>query len=310
LIWHARALDVRVMHVMGWMSGLAGLVAARCLGLPIVNSSIHAAQPRLGLRERISRWCAAHSSAIVTNASACLVSYGLADHPRAIVIPNGVFLDRLKRGKRLPSESPTVCMVANFSRTKDHAILLEAMVRIRRRVSTAQLILVGRDQGTLGATRYLAESLGIGAGVRFVVDTNDPGAAIAASDVCVLATNTATHGEGMANAILEYMALGKPVVATDAGGTPELVQDGRTGLLVPGRCADALATRVLALLEQPDQARRMGEAGHRQVVECHSIDRMTLAYEAVYDRLLKRPDHSRRLAASGRTVQRPSHVRI
>src|SRR5262249_29496798 len=98
-------------------------------------------------------------------------------------------------------------------------------------------------------------------------------------DIGVLSTFT----EGISNSIMEYMALRKPVVATDGGGTKELVVDGETGFLVPPRDPYALAARVDYLLENPDIARRMGEAGESRLRRAFSmnvmIDRSVMLYE-------------------------------
>src|SRR5262249_41898524 len=80
--------------------------------------------------------------------------------------------------------------------------------------------------------------------------------------------------EGLSNAVLESMAAGMPVVATAVGGTPELVEHGVTGLLVPPRDADALAAAILRLLDEPSLARRFGEAGRRRVVERFALTAM------------------------------------
>jgi glycosyltransferase involved in cell wall biosynthesis len=99
--------------------------------------------------------------------------------------------------------------------------------------------------------------------------------------------------EGLSNALLESMAAGRPVVATRVGGTPEVVLDGETGLLVPPRSAEALARAIGTLLDDPDLARRLGEQGRRRIEERFSLERMVRETEAFYASLLAPRDRGR-----------------
>jgi glycosyltransferase involved in cell wall biosynthesis len=92
----------------------------------------------------------------------------------------------------------------------------------------------------------------------------------------------ATFVEGLSNSIMEYMALKRPVVATDRGGTPELVIDGDTGFLVPPANADALAEKIECLLDNPAIAKRMGEAGEARLRREFSITRMVEGTKRLY----------------------------
>src|SRR5207247_8999368 len=94
--------------------------------------------------------------------------------------------------------------------------------------------------------------------------------------------------EGLSNTLLESMAAGVPVVATTVGGNPEVVQDGRTGLLVPPRDPHALANAIGRLLQDPDLASRCGRAGRQRVAEHFSIDQMVSKTERLYLTLLER----------------------
>ncbi|MCB0587597.1 MAG: glycosyltransferase, partial [Phaeodactylibacter sp.] len=105
---------------------------------------------------------------------------------------------------------------------------------------------------------------------------------IQAFDVGVLATNSLVHGEGISNSILEYMALGKPVVATDGGGTPEIVENGRTGLLVSPLNPEEMAEKIAYLLDHPEKAREMGQEGRRIIETEFTISRMTERYIDIY----------------------------
>ena len=92
--------------------------------------------------------------------------------------------------------------------------------------------------------------------------------------------------EGLGTAILDAMALGKPVVATRAGGIPEAVQDGMTGLLVPPRDPQALAEAIRSLLRHPEQAKALGEAGRKRVEQYFTVERMACQTLQAYERIL------------------------
>jgi glycosyltransferase involved in cell wall biosynthesis len=92
--------------------------------------------------------------------------------------------------------------------------------------------------------------------------------------------------EGMSNALLEAMAVGRPVVVTDVGGNPEVAVDGETGLVVPPADPPQLAASIVKLLEAPELAAEMGAAGRRRVLEHYHIDVMTRRIEELYEELL------------------------
>jgi glycosyltransferase involved in cell wall biosynthesis len=106
--------------------------------------------------------------------------------------------------------------------------------------------------------------------------------------VGVLVTNSRLHGEGISNAIVECMALGKPIVATNDGGTPELVLEGQTGFLVPNHDAGVLTDRVLKLLNNRGLANEFGMEGRRRIETAFSLDAMTNAYLCLYRRVAVR----------------------
>ncbi len=94
--------------------------------------------------------------------------------------------------------------------------------------------------------------------------------------------------EGFGIALLEAMAMRKPVVATATGGIPEIVRDGETGVLVPPGDADALARAVVNLLADPPRRVAFGQAGRDRLASCFTVDAMMSQLTAVYDTLMRR----------------------
>jgi glycosyltransferase involved in cell wall biosynthesis len=166
-------------------------------------------------------------------------------------------------------------MVAGFSKYKDYPTFLRAARELNGKRKDVVFVTVG-DGEKLQACKELAGGVG---SIRFLGRRKDVVDIVATFDIGVMSTYT----EGISNSIMEYMALRKPVVATDGGGTRELVVDGETGFLVPPGDAAALASRIEYLLDHPDVAKRMGEAGEARLKREFSVTRMVAETVELYE---------------------------
>jgi len=195
-----------------------------------------------------------------------------------------------------PEGAQMVGVVARLEPEKGHTTLLDAWPTVMARVPTARLLIVG--EGSMAAQlQDQADALGLlgeacegdhcvgtrharpGAAVVFTGRREDVPAVTAALDVAVLPS----YREAQGLVILEAMALARPVVASDVGGIPEMIEDGVTGLLVPPHDADALAAAIIRLLTDHPLADMIGRAGHRVVHERFCVERMVAAIETIYD---------------------------
>lgn len=206
---------------------------------------------------------------------------------RIVTIHNGIdtapFLERMNRTvlrARLgfASEQPLVGIVARLDPVKNHVSLLRAMAQIIREYPDACLLVIG-DGPLRGALERLARELGVAEHIRFLGIREDVPDLLAMLDVAVLCS----LGEGLSMTLLEQGAAGVPVVATDTGGNPEVVEHGRTGILVPVGDDGALARAICDLLAAPDSARAMGEAGRLRILEEFAIERMATRYASLYE---------------------------
>jgi glycosyltransferase involved in cell wall biosynthesis len=127
----------------------------------------------------------------------------------------------------------------------------------------------------------LARDLNLNGRVIFTGQRQDVSEILRDVDIVVHPSLT----EGLSNVILEAMAAGLPVVATRVGGNPELVQEGRTGLLIPPKDEDALASAIACLLDNPQAARKFGEAARERIIREFSISRLLSQTEELYLRL-------------------------
>ena len=145
-------------------------------------------------------------------------------------------------------------------------------------VPDATLLVVG-EGSRRDALEELAADLGIADRVVFTGRRDDVPAVTAALDIAVLPS----YREALGLTVLEAMALSRPVVASDVGGIPEMIEDGRTGLLVPPRDPAALAAAIIRLLRDHPLADTLARNGHDMVHERFCIELMVRAVEAIYD---------------------------
>ena len=177
----------------------------------------------------------------------------------------------------LPAGAPVAGVVGRLEARKGHRFFLEAMRRVVDRLPGAMGLIVGegKEKEALLAQR---DALGLHDAVRIVGYWPDLAEALAALDVFVLPSLM----EGHPLAILEAMAAGKPVVATDVGGNAEAVEPDSTGLLVPPADPEALAGAIVSLLDAPERARQLGAAGRRSLDRRFSLGAAVRANEEVY----------------------------
>jgi len=164
--------------------------------------------------------------------------------------------------------------------------LLQAVPAVTRRFPNARFLIVGGssfDPQYQSSLEKLTQELGVAAHVIFAGERNDVSEILREVNISVLPSLS----EGLSNSLLEAMAAGLPVVATNVGGNPEIVQDGKTGYLVPARDSHALGDEIIRVLESPDLAKRFGEAGYKRVAAHFSLTSTVRRTEDLYTALLE-----------------------
>jgi glycosyltransferase involved in cell wall biosynthesis len=189
----------------------------------------------------------------------------------------------------IPVGAPIVGVVARLEPEKGHPTLLEAWPAVVAAVPEAHLLIVGEgsQRETLEAQ---AAALAIEASVTFTGRRDDVPAVTAALDVAVLPS----YREAQGLSILEAMALSRPVVASAVGGIPEMIEDGRTGILVPPHDAAALSAAIIRQLRDHPYADTIARAGRDLVHDRFCVELMVRAIETIYDESVA---DERRLAA-------------
>ncbi|MBA3268702.1 MAG: glycosyltransferase [Acidimicrobiia bacterium] len=262
-----------------YQANILGRVAGRLAGVPVIISSIrneHFGGPG---RERLMRATDRLCTITTTNselAAERLVGRGVVDRHRLVVIPNAIDPAPFRRTEAERAAvrqrlgiTPTqfVWLAAGrLEPQKDYPTLLAALARLKPPESGDRLLVAG--QGDLApALEAQALELGLGDRCRFLGLRSDVADLIAASDAVVLAS----RWEGLPNVVMEAMAGGRPVVATRVGGTPELVDDGVSGILVEPQDPAGLAAAMAEMAGAREHRRRaMGTRGEAIVAERHA----------------------------------------
>ncbi len=249
---------------------------ARLLKIKVINFTVQNAFSGKGLRWQWHKTLLRLADACVSNSRAGFATRGVnPDANGKYVICNG--LD-MKRFQTASSDSPTlgfdigdrkvVGMVAEFSDYKDFPTFIQAAQAILEKRNDVVFVAIGGGRNLEACKKMASESTD---GIKFLGERKDVEALVQQLDIGVLCTFT----EGISNSVLEYMAAGKPVVVTDGGGSCELVTNGEEGFLVPPSKPSAVVERILELLNDPIQARKMGALGRQKVDQRFSLERLT-----------------------------------
>jgi glycosyltransferase involved in cell wall biosynthesis len=291
-----REREIDVVHTHDYYTNIFGMAGTRLAGVSVRIASRRQSSVRAASKRFVERLAYNLSHAVVANCEEVrtqLVREGVPPHKiktiyngldtgRVMVKP-GATRDELLARLGLPRDGRRsfVTIVANIRAVKDHATFLRAARRVRATLPHARFVIAGGGELT-DSTRELAALLTLQDDVFFTGPCERVAELLSISDVCVLSSVS----EGFSNAILEYMAAGRPVVATDVGGAREAVVEGETGYLVQRGDDRAMAERIAELLQDPARARAMGERGRRLIESKFSCEEQLSRTSELYDELL------------------------
>jgi glycosyltransferase involved in cell wall biosynthesis len=291
----ARALRrtrIDLVHAVHADTSLVAPVLGAWAGVPVITSrrdlGYWQTPAHLALLRRLDRL----AGAVAVNAQAIarrVVALEQVPPGRVCVIPNGHPPERfeappdptLRARLGLPADARLVGLLANLRPLKRPGDLLEALARLGPDLASVHALWIGAGPGW-EALEQRARVLGLAGRVHRTVATDGVAPLLGHLDVGVLCSES----EGLSNAIIEYMGCGLPVVATDVGGNPELVQHGLTGLLYPPGDVDALARHLRALLSDGGLRARLGAAGRERARTSYGVGRMVRETVTCYERVL------------------------
>ncbi|MGH2443899.1 MAG: glycosyltransferase, partial [Chloroflexota bacterium] len=288
----------KIVHSWMFVANTWARIAGTLARVPIVITSDRGMDTEVSRLHRIADMLLSPGSDhVIVNAHA--VAQNVHDtryvsRDKITNVYNGVDLDLYgrpmdrklaKRALDLPLDVPVIGMVASFCARKRWDVFLEAVEKVNAGHAVTA-ICVG-DGELRGQMEEYARALGIEQQVRFLGVRADVPNMMAAMDVFVLSSDD----EGMPNVVMQAMAAGLPVVATDAGGTDEIVSTGKTGFLVDRGDSETLAQKICTLLEQPELMAEFGRAGRQLVERDFTFTKSVKRMVELYDREIKKYDN-------------------
>ena len=285
--------EAQVLHVHRgkehWLAALANRTSS--LRRPLVRTR-HIVQP---VRPHaLNRWLYGRATdQVVTVTEAIrrqLVAGGLGVERRVVTMPGGVDVDRFRpdagppRGHAiratlgLPHDVPIIGLVSGFRVMKGHQTVVEAAARLAAGGRRFHLLLIGQGP-FVPKVRAQVEASGLGERISTLGFVDDLPATMAVLDVALY---SALESDGMSRVLFEYLAAGVPVVASRVGVVPEILEDGRTALLVPPGEPEPLADAIARLLDDPGRRREIGAAGAALVRARYSGARLAEQLTALY----------------------------
>jgi glycosyltransferase involved in cell wall biosynthesis len=292
-----RKAKIEIVHTYGWYPNVFGIPAGWLAARPILIASVRDAGAYLTPSKiRALRFTCVLADCVLVNSVAgkdWLLAQGVK--PEKIeVIRNGVNLP--ERGRKratagirqefaIPDDAPVCACIGRVVSGKGIDVYLRAARVLLEQNRDVRFLMIGAHSFETNYKLEMEElARDLRLDCRFIFTGERHNVAEILQDVDMVVHPSLT--EGLSNVVLEAMAAGLPVVATTVGGNPELVQDGRTGLLVPPRNAAALAHAIASLLDHPQTARQFGEAGRQKIVQEFSIREMLRRTEDLYLRLV------------------------
>lgn len=288
---------VDIVHTYSFYGNVFAIPPGR-LAAPVVIASIRDRGPYLtSMQRRVQRHVCRLADCILVNAEAVkqwLLDDGY-DASKIVIIPNGVDMRRfatnsrsaVRRSLGIDDATRLVGVVSRLGKLKGIEDFIHAAAAVAARDHNVRFLIVGEpspvwNKQYLHELGELAQSLGIADKVIFTGLRSDVPAVMSALDVSVMPS----LNEALSNVLLESMAAGAAVVATNVGGTAEALQHDVNGVLVPPGQPAAMAAAISRLLSAPAAARQLGATARKTIEDRFSLDRMVRSTESLYDRLL------------------------
>lgn len=293
----AKQFNPDIIHTWGRMSTFYSILTKLLLRKPLLSNLIASAKKPLGGKlffNFIIKTNVYFADVILSNSMAGIKAYNLYNHPKTHLIYNGVRLERFDVKEKTSTvvketlnitANLVVMMVASVNKNKDYDLFLDV----------AQLITCSYNNITF---------IGIGGGSEFeriksrihnenIQSTlllgmrSDIEKLISIADICLLLTNKQVHAEGISNSIIEYMAMGKPVITTDSnGGSDEIIVEGASGYIIEAD-ACAIKNKIIELISKPELRKQLGSKGKQIIDQKFTIERMGQDYVDLYNKHFK-----------------------
>lgn len=272
---------IDIIHLYGFWTNIGGRIAAKLARTPIIicgqRTEDNWRKPFHSWLDRLTmRWVNLYIS-VFHKGKELLISRDQIPECKIVVIHNGIDINWANQFERNKKNFPIIGMVAAFNQFKAQEALIHAAHKILEKFPLAEFILVGCGK-TEKKISELINNLGLNAQFKMPGFVRDIRPILGQLDVFTLTT----HSEGLPVSVLEAMSMGIPVVASNVGGIPELIEDGKTGVLIESNNSEKLSSAIIEILENPDKAKQMGAAAKEQVRRNFTIEKMIGQLTAVY----------------------------
>ncbi len=286
-----------IVHAHSSKAGFLGRLAARLAHIPVIIYSPHAyafQSYRFGMLKFfykiLERFVGLFTDLIVAiseSEKGITIDNRIIDPGKIVVVENALNLDdfefdvdidieREKLG--IQPREKVVITVGDFRPQKGYPYFIKSCAEVVKTVPNSKFLLVGKGR-MRDRLETLVQYLGLNKRFLFVENCQDVRVLYMISDLFVLSS----LWEGLPYAVLEAMATGKPVVATDIGGVRDVVKDGITGYLVPPKDTARMAKTIVELLNNPDKAEGMGEKGRLEIEKRYQLRQRMRKIEALYE---------------------------
>lgn len=281
--------NIHVVQCFDFYTNVFAIPLARLAGVPIVlGARREEVVTKTTMQRAVQRWCYHLTTGVVANADAMktqLVNNEQVPQSKIWVIHNGLDLERFQEGKHNRSVQRsnadggiTIGVLANLRPEKGHSVLLNAVRQLAGCGYDVRLLIAGNGPMKQSIEHGIA-TLSLSKRVQMVGAVKDVPAFLRTIDIAVLPS---LSNEGFPNAVMEAMAASLPVIATDTGGTTELVVEGETGLIVQPGDVDELANAIAKLCRDSELRRKMGEAGYYRIIQHFTTERMVKQFEKLF----------------------------
>jgi len=272
-----------VLHSWGWMSAYASAIVSTFTGIPQINGMVRSANIPMGTKKFVQS-AVKLGKFSVANSKAGLLAWKVPKS-KGTVIYNGFDWGRINTQQKIDCKPLKVIMTAAMAPRKDWKSFISVVELVIKQENS--VFFSGFGAGTDRAKILNWASDFLKQKKLFLPGRiDDPITECLNSDIGILLSSD-IHGEGISNSIMEYMACELPVICTNSGGNPELVEDGVTGFLVSqNNNPDEIVEKIIWLKNNPNKAKQMGITGRKRISSEFSTKKMVQNYEILYDRAL------------------------
>tara|TARA_Y100001970_G_C14249827_1_gene870982 strand:- start:1859 stop:2944 length:1086 start_codon:yes stop_codon:yes gene_type:complete len=277
-----------IIHTWSWLSTFYIFVFKLLYKFIIINGSIRYAYKVkiFSLTWWLSKLLIPFSDYLISNSKAGLSAHKLIESSKCKTIYNGFDYNRIEKKKmnqirvqlKLKKDDFIIGMVGRFEALKDYQTLILSAFDVLNINKNIHFLLIGDGINRLSIEKLANHNPNI----HFLGQRNDIESIISELDIGILLNNINGHAEGLSNAIMEMMAFGKPVIATNAGGTPELIIDNYNGFLVKPFNQKQVSEKIISLINNNSLREKIGENAKKTISDKFSISNMVNSYCKVY----------------------------